>query len=110
MGYFANNQCHSTQLAAAQSACSQYPIISTSGTTVYTFSCSSVNATGSMLNLSRTTNGSSTATATTAYLSFPSCDENAKYTDSLTLWGLGALAVLAVWAMKQSVLKLFVPA
>lgn len=109
MGYFADGQCFSTQVAAAQAACAKYPITSTIGTTVYTFSCTSVNASGTMLNLSRTTNGSSISTATSAYVSFPACDENAKYTDSLNLFYLGIVAVVAVWAIKSTVLKLFVP-
>lgn len=109
MGYFADGQCFSTQVAAAQAACAKYPITSVSGTTVYTFSCTSVNSSGTMLNLSRTTNGSSTVTATTAYVSFPTCNENERYSDSAGLFGFGILAVVAVWALKSTVLKLFVP-
>lgn len=109
MGYFADGQCFSTQVAAAQAACAKYPITSVSGTTVYTFSCTSVNSSGTMLNLSRTINGSSTVTATTAYVSFPACNENERYSDAAGLFGLGILAVVAVWALKSTVLKLFVP-
>lgn len=109
MGYFADGQCFPTQLAAAQAACAKYPITSVSGTTVYTFSCTGVNASGTMLNLSRTTNGSSTSTVTSAYVAFPSCNENAIYTDAAGLFGLGIVAVVAVWALKSTVLKLFVP-
>lgn len=110
MGYFADGQCYATQQAAAQAVCATYPITSVSGTTVYTFSCTSVNSAGTMLNLSRTTNGSSTATATSAYVSFSSCNENEKYTDSTALWGFGVLAVVAVWALKSTVLKIVMPA
>jgi len=109
MGYFADGQCFSTQVAAAQAACAKYPITSVSGTTVYTFSCTGVNASGTMLNLSRTTNGSATVTSTTAYVAFPSCNENDRYSDSVSLFGLGILAVVAVWALKSTVLKIFVP-
>lgn len=110
MGYFAEGQCFATQLAAAQATCAQYPITSTSGTTVYTFSCTGVNTSGTMLNLSRTTNGSSTATATTAYVAFPTCNENQQYTDGLNLFYLGIVAVVAVWALKSTLLKIVMPA
>lgn len=110
MGYFAEGQCFSTQVAAAQATCAQYPITSTSGTTVYTFSCNSVDASGTTLNLSRTTNGSATVTSTTAYVSFPACDENLKYTDGLNLFYLGMVAIVAVWALKSTLLKIVMPA
>lgn len=112
MGFLANNQCYSTRIEAAQAVCGTYPITSFSadGASVYTWSCMEVVSSGFQLNLMRTVSGSASISNTYQYLNFPSCQESNFYSDSSELWALGLVAVVVIWAFKNTVLKLFFPA
>lgn len=110
MGFLSNNECYATRTEAANALCGTYPQLSFSGTTLYTWSCTGPNATATQLNLQRTTNGSATVTNTYQVVNFPTCEDSSFYTDSAELWALGLVAIVTVWALKNTVLKLFFPA
>lgn len=111
MGFSVNNQCYDTSQEAGAAVCSSYPKISFSsdGANVYTWSCSEVQLSGYRLSLARSTDGSASALTTYQYLYFPSCQPESFYQDSSALWALGLVAIVAVWALKTAVLKLFTP-
>jgi len=110
MGFLSNNECYATRTEAANALCGTFPQNSFSGTTLYTWSCTGPNATATQLNLQRTTDGSTTVTNTYQVVNFPTCQESNFYTDSAELWALGLVAIVTVWALKNTVLKLFFPA
>jgi hypothetical protein len=110
MAFLANNECYASRLEAAQAVCGTFPQNSFAGTTFYTWSCTGTNATGTQLTIQRTTNGTTAPTSTFQVLNFPSCTRQNFYTDSAELWALGLVAVVTVWALKNTVLKLFFPA
>lgn len=93
MGYAAHGECFASQVAAASKSCAAYPLSWSVGSDTYTASCVGVSVDGAQLNLQQTSTAASAPVAQTVALAFADCDPLEQYTDTLTVWGLGLLAI-----------------
>lgn len=111
MGVAFNGSCYSTAAVASSEQCANYLINYASGATQYTTTCASVTSVNegartAILSLRRAQAGSATVTTQAQTLTYPLCDEMAKYNDMLTLfaWLMGGAAI--VYAVKEFIYKL----
>jgi hypothetical protein len=105
MGYRSGTECRASLIEVAQELCAGMTGVSSAGIV----RCVSVSgsAGGQVLDI-ETTQG---ATTTATQLSVPQipCDENAKIADLAEIWGLGLVAVLGVFMLREFVYRLVRP-
>lgn len=111
MGVAFNGQCYASTATAASAQCVSYVIDYANGGTQYTTTCASVTSVTegvrqAVLSLRRAQAGSTTVTEQAQTLTYPACDEMARYTDMLTLWGWLVGGAAVIFAVKQFIYKL----
>jgi hypothetical protein len=105
MGAASNGRCYPSQVEAAQAECAAYPRSVASADGVVTWSCSGVADDGSSLAVVRHGTDGVVSSASIA-VSYAPCDETMQYSDAVTMWGLGATAIVTVFVVKKFVYRL----
>lgn len=104
MGYRVGAECRAQLVDVAREMCAGMQGISSAGPV----RCVSVSgaAGGYVLNVE-----TGAGSVTTAQLQVPQipCDENEPFTDQAELWGLGLVAVLGVFLVREFVYRLVAP-